>query len=94
MNAMLFIARNGRYYHSLSTVDWYIMSCIGYNPRSWKDSAITYQTRRIFHKPVRERKPFAAVATEEGNDGGSKGHMLCVTGLQNTQPLMPIMELA
>ena len=92
-NARLFVAGDeSDVYHALSTADHY-MSPMGYNPESRKDSVINYQ-QRTFHKPVRERKPFAAAASEEGEDGGSEGHMLCVTWLLNTQPLSPMMELA
>ncbi|KAL9189535.1 hypothetical protein ACHAXT_009210 [Thalassiosira profunda] len=89
-NARLFVAGDETdVYHALSSADRY-MSPMGYNPESRKDSYINYQPRK-FKKPLRERKPFAAAANEEG---GSEGHMLCVTWLLNTQPLSPLMELA
>lgn len=91
-NARLFIAGDeSDVYNALGTADRY-MSPMGYNPDSRKDSVIPYQ-QRTFHKAVRERKPFAAAASEEGEDGGDK-HMICVTWLLNTQPLTPMMELA
>eukprot|EP00584_Thalassiosira_punctigera_P001492 CAMPEP_0172534620 /NCGR_PEP_ID=MMETSP1067-20121228/6914_1 /TAXON_ID=265564 ORGANISM="Thalassiosira punctigera, Strain Tpunct2005C2" /NCGR_SAMPLE_ID=MMETSP1067 /ASSEMBLY_ACC=CAM_ASM_000444 /LENGTH=1239 /DNA_ID=CAMNT_0013319433 /DNA_START=10 /DNA_END=3729 /DNA_ORIENTATION=+ len=91
-NARLFVAGDeSDVYHALSTADRY-MSPMGYNPESRKDSVIEYQ-KRTFRAPVRERKPFAATASEDA-DGTSEGHMLCVTWLLNTQPLKPMMELA
>jgi len=95
-NARLFVEGDeSDVYHALSAADRY-MAPMGYNAESRRDSAINYQPRK-FHKPVRERNPFA-VAAGEGDDGfngaPSEGHMLCVTWLLNTQPLSPMMVLA
>lgn len=91
-NARVFVAGDeSDVYNALSTADRY-MSPMGYNPDSRNDSVINYQPRR-FQEPVRERKPFAAAAGEDGHED-SEGHMLCVTWLLNTEPFSPMMELA
>ena len=87
-NSRLFVAGDeSDVYHALSQADRY-MSPMGYNPDSRKDSAITYQ-KRTFHKPVFERRPYAAAPGE-----GDSGFMLCITWLLNTQPTTSMMQLA
>ena len=87
-NSRLFVAGDeSDVYHALSQADRY-MSPMGYNPESRKDSAIVYQ-KRTFHKPVFERRPYAAAPGE-----GDSGFMLCITWLLNTQPTTSMMQLA
>ena len=87
-NSRLFVAGDeSDVYHALSVADRY-MSPMGYNPDSRKDSAIVYQ-KRTFHKPVFERRPYAAAPGE-----GDSGYMLCITWLLNTQPTTSMMQLA
>jgi len=94
-NARLFVAGDeSDVYDALGRADRY-MSPMGYNPESRSDSIINYQPRK-FKNAIRERKPFAVAASEEGDESGgdTEKHMLCVTWLINTQPLSPMMELA